>query len=72
MRDGTTFEQWQADIKPKLITAGWWDTVLDTELTGTSKPVFVGPRRLRTIYDTNLRTARAAGSASKKSTLSST
>jgi SPP1 gp7 family putative phage head morphogenesis protein len=35
--------------------------VEDRELTGTSQPVFVGPRRLRTIYDTNLRMSRAAG-----------
>lgn len=61
IRNGGTFEQWQANIVPELQKAGWWGMVTDRELTGTSQPVFVGPRRLRTIYDTNLRVSRAAG-----------
>lgn len=60
MQDGTPFEQWQAQIRPELEVAGWWGRVEDASLTGTDKAVMVGPRRLRTIYDTNLRTARSA------------
>jgi SPP1 gp7 family putative phage head morphogenesis protein len=61
IHNGGTFEQWQANLVPTLEKAGWWGRVEDRELTGTSQPVFVGPRRLRTIYDTNLRMSRAAG-----------
>jgi len=61
LRNGGTFEQWQAGLVPELQKAGWWGRVADKELTGTSQPIFVGPRRLRTIYDTNLRVSRAAG-----------
>jgi SPP1 gp7 family putative phage head morphogenesis protein len=60
-RNGMTFEQWQAQLQPELEKAGWWGRVQDKELTGTSRPVLVGPRRLRTIYDTNMRVSRAAG-----------
>lgn len=61
LSEGGTFEQWKAAIEPELRAAGWWGKVEDAELTGTDKPVFVGSARLRTIYDTNLRMARAAG-----------
>ncbi|UIJ46938.1 minor capsid protein [Sphingomonas cannabina] len=61
IRNGGTFEQWQANILPELQKAGWWGMVRDRDLTGTDDAVFVGPRRLRTIYDTNLRMSRAAG-----------
>jgi SPP1 gp7 family putative phage head morphogenesis protein len=61
LREGTPFEAWKADLQPLLAREGWWGRVADRELTGTDRAVFVGPRRLRTIYDTNLRTARAAG-----------
>lgn len=61
LKEGGTFEQWQAQIRPELERAGWWGRVQDKSLTGTSRPVLVGPRRLRTIYSTNLRVSRAAG-----------
>jgi len=61
MRDGGTLEQWQAGLIPELKKAGWWGMVEDEAVTGTADPVFVGGRRLRTIYDTNLRVSRAAG-----------
>ena len=59
MVGGQTFESWKAELRPKLEAAGWWGRVVDPELTGTGDTVIVGPRRLRTIYDTNLRMARA-------------
>lgn len=58
--NGQPFEAWLQDLKPALADAGWWGKVEDAEITGTEKTVFVGPRRLRTIYDTNLRMARSA------------
>ena len=61
MRDGGTLEQWKAGLVPELKKAGWWGMVENEALTGTADPVFVGGRRLRTIYDTNLRISRAAG-----------
>lgn len=61
MSEGGTFEEWKASIQPQLEQAGWWGRVDREELTGVDYPVFVGDRRLRTIFDTNLRMARAAG-----------
>lgn len=61
IRSGGTFEMWQAKLRPELEKAGWWGRVEDRSLTGTDDPVFIGPRRLRTIYQTNLRVSRAAG-----------
>lgn len=61
MRDGGTLEQWKAGLVPELKKAGWWGMVENEALTGTADPVFIGGRRLRTIYDTNLRISRAAG-----------
>jgi SPP1 gp7 family putative phage head morphogenesis protein len=59
MAKGETFEGWKAALEPKLVDAGWWGRFADRELTGTDEAITVGPRRLRTIYDTNLRMARA-------------
>lgn len=61
LKEGGTFEDWQRDIVPTLQRAGWWGVVRDRDLTGTDRAVVVGPRRLRTIFDTNLRVSRAAG-----------
>lgn len=46
---------------PELQKAGWWGLVEDRSITGTDDPVFVGERRLRTIFGTNMRVSRAAG-----------
>lgn len=61
LAEGQTFEQWRAGIEPELRRAGWWGMVQGPALTGTSEPVFVGERRLRTIFATNMRVSRAAG-----------
>jgi Phage Mu protein F like protein len=61
VHNGGTFEQWQANIIPTLQRAGWWGKVQDPELTGTTDPVFVGSRRLRNIFLTNMKVSRAAG-----------
>ncbi len=63
MEAGSTFEQFRESIEARLVEAGWWgkaDTV--DPLTGETKLVQLGsPRRLRTIFETNIRTAYSAG-----------
>lgn len=61
MAEGKPFEAWRAGLEPVLRDKGWLGKVVDEDLTGTADPVFVGPRRLRTIYDTNIRMARSVG-----------
>jgi SPP1 gp7 family putative phage head morphogenesis protein len=61
LKEGQTFAQWKAGIEPTLQRKGWWGMVQDRSLTGTGDPVFVGERRLRTIFATNMRVSRAAG-----------
>lgn len=62
MQQGQTLEQWKASITPTLQEKGWWGkkTVINPE--GREQEVQLGsPRRLRTIYDTNMQSAFAAG-----------
>lgn len=62
LEQGKPFSQWQDELKPTLQKKGWWGEVeaIDPR-TGEVKDIFVGSRRLRTIYDTNMRTAYAKG-----------
>lgn len=60
---GETFRSWQKAIRPELERSGWWGArdVVD-ESTGEVRTTDLSePRRLRTIYETNMRQARAAG-----------
>ncbi|BCZ13441.1 minor capsid protein [Acinetobacter baumannii] len=62
MQKGQTLEQWKANITPTLQEKGWWGkkTVINPE--GREQEVQLGsPRRLRTIYETNMQSAFAAG-----------
>jgi SPP1 gp7 family putative phage head morphogenesis protein len=63
MEEGRTLEQFQADLEPALQKAGWWgQSVMRDPVTGIETEVQLGSmHRLRTIYDTNMRTAHAAG-----------
>ncbi len=63
LEEGQTFAQFQAAIKPLLVKSGWWGIqTMDDPMTGETKPVQLGSEgRLKTIYRTNMRTARAAG-----------
>lgn len=61
IRNDGTFERWQADILPELQRQGWWGAVSNRDLTGTDQPIIVNQRRLRTIYDTNVRMSMATG-----------
>ncbi|KFA96242.1 phage head morphogenesis protein [Vibrio sp. ER1A] len=63
IEQGQTFEQFRDVLKPLLVESGWWGIqIMDDPLTQESKPVQLGSEgRIRTIYNTNMRTARAAG-----------
>jgi len=63
LADGITFREFGRSLKPRLEKLGWWGVKdrLDP-VTGEVRTVQLGsPPRLRTIYQANLRTARAAG-----------
>ncbi len=62
LRDGQTLKEFRDQVEPLLKRKGWWgrDAQTDTatgEVTG--KPLT--PRRLRTIFETNVQTAYSAG-----------
>lgn len=61
--EGTPFEQWRQTLEPELRRQGWWGRApMVDPATGEAREVQLGStRRLRTIYEANLRTARAAG-----------
>lgn len=61
--DGTTFRQFKKDLTPVLQGLGWWgEQPMIDPLTGERPTVELGsPRRLKIIYDTNLRVARSVG-----------
>lgn len=63
LKDGQSFAQWRKGLEPMLQARGWWGQAAQTDpLTGEEKMVQLGsPRRLKTIFDTNIRMAMAAG-----------
>ena len=63
LTDGTTFETFRKNLKPLLVEKGWWGKAdMIDPLTGELKKVQLGStRRLKTIFDTNLRTAHSEG-----------
>lgn len=63
LKDGRTKEQFVAELTPLLQAKGWWGKKRQVDpLTGEMKLVTLGtPRRLRVIFDTNMRMAHAAG-----------
>jgi len=65
--EGISFEDFRAEIEPTLADRGWWGRKeLTDPQSGEVREVQLGsPRRLRTIYQTNLRTSYAAGHWSK-------
>lgn len=67
LAEGMTFRTWQAGLEPKLRDLGWWGQQLAINPdTGREELVQLGsPRRLRTIYDTNISMAMAAGKWSR-------
>lgn len=63
IESGTTFEQFKKDLKPTLMQKGWWGRrEMADPLTGETVDAQLGSdRRLRTIYQTNLRSAYQKG-----------
>lgn len=63
LAEGLTLEQFRASLKPKLVSAGWWGKQIERDpATGELREVQLGSNhRLRTIFDTNMRTSYAAG-----------
>ena len=65
--NGTTLADFTANLKPNLVKRGWWGKALmDDPLSGERQEVQLGStRRLKVIYDTNLRQAHAEGQWSR-------
>ena len=63
IKTGKSREQFVKDLTPLLQAKGWWGSQTTTDpKTGEIRLVQLGsPRRLRTIFDTNMRMAHAAG-----------
>lgn len=62
MKNGINFEQYKKQIIPSLQKKGWWGEVQSTNpTTGETKTIYVGSRRLRTIFDTNMRVSYNKG-----------
>jgi len=63
LREGLPFTEFQKRITPILADKGWWGRQSRVDpITGETADVQLGsPARLKIIYDTNVRTARAAG-----------
>lgn len=63
LAEGLTLEQFRIALRPRLEAQGWWGKKRMTDpLTGESKLVQLGsPRRLKVIFNTNMRTAYSAG-----------
>lgn len=57
-KDGKPFKQWKDELTPTLEKYGWLGnvTAISPE-TGEVKDIYVGSRRLKNIYTTNMRTA---------------
>lgn len=60
---GQTLADFQEGLAPQLQRMGWWGkTLMEDPVTGETEEVQLGSmRRLRVIFDTNMRTAHAAG-----------
>ena len=64
--EGIPFARWKQQIKPTLQKKGWWGEVEALNpATGEVKSIYVGSRRLRTIFYTNMRVAYQAGKAER-------
>lgn len=62
LNNGLTEKQFMAQLTPQLQKMGWWGKQIVVDSTGTAQTVTLGsPYRLKTIYQTNTRTAYAAG-----------
>lgn len=70
MQNGELFDIWKTNLEPELKKYGWLgETTLADPKTGEVKTINVNSRRLRTIYDTNMRVAYAVGAYKQASEL---
>ena len=62
MQQGQGLEQWKANITPTLQQKGWWGKKTVINPAGIEQTVQLGsPRRLKTIFNTNMHKSLAAG-----------
>lgn len=61
IRGGVPFDQWRKDVEPRFQTLGWWEPQEVTDPKSGEVVTIKPPERLRTIFLTNMRTARAVG-----------
>lgn len=64
LADGQSFETWKAGIRSDLTRLGWWQVRKVSDPLGIDKDKlidFTSTRRLKTIFWSNMRSARAAG-----------
>lgn len=64
LAEGETLQQFRRELTPKLKAKGWWGKVPDPNYAGDPDAPMIqlgSPRRLKTIYRTNLQTAYMAG-----------
>ena len=63
LANGTTLQTFQRELEPSLKARGWWGRrLIQDPQTGEMVEAQLGsPRRLKVIYDTNLRTAHSEG-----------
>lgn len=70
LQDGQTLKQFIAALQPTLESQGWWGKQIIVDSQGVGELVQLGsPRRLKTIYQTNLQSAYMAG---RKATMEDT
>lgn len=63
-REGKTLRQFRGELEPLLQQKGWWGKQVIVDSAGGAEMVQLGsPRRLQTIYQTNLQSAYMAGRA---------
>ena len=59
-KEGVGFDEWKKSVKPMLAKKGWLGNIkVKDPKTDEEKEIYVGNRRLRTIFNTNMRTAYA-------------
>ncbi|MGF7441529.1 phage minor head protein [Campylobacter concisus] len=59
-KEGVGFDEWKKNVKSMLAKKGWLGNIkVKDPRTGEEKEIYVGNRRLRTIFNTNMRTAYA-------------
>lgn len=62
LEQGRTLRDFQRDLEPRLRARGWWGRQVIVDSEGQAQRVELGsPRRLATIYRTNMQTAFMAG-----------